>query len=62
MNLRHLVTMPIGMILLAIAILMEKFLSSNTMLDFIEGVLIGLSIALNLLYVFLVSRKIKKEL
>ena len=52
--------LPVGMICLAIAILMQKFLPANNHLDFIEGLFMGLSIALNLYYIFAISRKIKK--
>jgi hypothetical protein len=54
---KQLLAMPIGMILLAIAILMERYLPANNILNFIEGLFTGLSIALNIYYVFVISRK-----
>jgi hypothetical protein len=49
------------MLLLAIAILMEKFLASNSYLDFVEGLLIGLSVVLNIYYIVSIIRHTKKE-
>ena len=61
MKKQNLLAMPIGIILMAIAIIMIKFLLSNNIYDFIEGVLIGLSIVLNLFYMYFISKKSKKE-
>jgi len=61
MKLKKALTMPVGALLLAIAIMLEKFLPGSNLLDFIEGFLIGLSIVLNLYYVIVVSRKNKKK-
>ncbi|MCX6236061.1 MAG: hypothetical protein NTY07_00660 [Bacteroidia bacterium] len=60
MKRQQVLALPIGMICLAIAILMEKFLPANNFLDFIEGLLTGLSIVLNIYYIFAVSHKNKK--
>jgi hypothetical protein len=38
---------PLGLILLAIALLMDKFLKQSALFNFIEGLFIGLSIVLN---------------
>ena len=48
MKLKYILALPPGMVLLAIAILMEKFLPSNNFNDFIEGLLSGLSVVLNI--------------
>ena len=57
----QLLTLPIGLILLAAAILMEKFLPATDSLDFIVGFLMGLSIVLNIYYIIaLVSHKHEK--
>lgn len=61
MKINKLLTMPIGLILLAIAILMDKFLPSNDSLDFIEGFLIGLSIVLNIVYIWAIIQKSKTK-
>lgn len=53
--------MPIGIILLSIAILMEKYLPDNSILDFIEGLFIGLSLVINIYYIIVVSQKNKIE-
>jgi hypothetical protein len=58
---KQLLAMPIGVILLAIAILMGRYLPSNNILDFIEGLFIGLSIVLNIYYVVVTSKNFKKE-
>lgn len=60
MTRKQLLALPIGMLLLAIALLMEKFLPGNNFLDFTEGFLIGLSIVLNIYYLIGTSRKVKK--
>ena len=49
---------PFGMVLLAIAILMDRYLPENNLVDFIDGLLLGLSLVLNIGYVFNCSRKI----
>jgi hypothetical protein len=61
MKTKDVLAMPIGLILVAIAILMMKFLPGNSVFDFTEGFLIGLSIVLNIYYIFAVSRKNRKE-
>ena len=48
---------PFGMVLLAIAILMDRYLPENNLVDFIDGLLLGLSLVLNIGYVFNCSRK-----
>jgi hypothetical protein len=58
---KKLLALPIGMILLGIGILMEKFLPGNNVLDFIEGFLIGLSMVLNIYYIFVIALKRKQE-
>jgi len=57
MKIKQLSPIPIGIVILAIAILMQRYLPGNDLVDFIQGLLIGLSIALNLRYVFIHSRK-----
>jgi hypothetical protein len=61
MKINKLLTMPIGLILLAIAIVMDKFLPSNSALDFIEGFLMGLSIVLNIVYIIATIQKTKTK-
>ena len=56
---QQVIALPIGMIFLAIAILMEKFLAGNSFFDFIEGLLIGLSFGFNIYYIFAFSNKNK---
>jgi hypothetical protein len=57
MKFQKILSLPIGMICLAVGILMEKFLPSNNTLDFIEGFLIGLSVVLNIYYIFVIASK-----
>jgi hypothetical protein len=49
--------LPIGVLLLAIALLIERFLPENNVFDFTVGLLIGLSIVLNLKYAYKRSKK-----
>ncbi len=57
MNNKNFLSWPLGAGLFAIAILMNRFLPANNLFDFIEGFLTGLSIVLNLQYVFKRSRR-----
>jgi hypothetical protein len=57
MKFRQLSGWPLGAGLFAIALLMNRFLPSTDLSDFIEGFLTGLSIVLNLQYAFRRSRK-----
>jgi len=59
MKLQQVLALPVGMICLAVAILMEKYFAGNNYLDFIEGLLTGLSVVLNIYYIFAVYRKNK---
>jgi len=56
MKLEKVLALPIGMICLAIAILMGKFLPVTNLFDFIEGLLTGLSIVLNIYYIFVIAK------
>jgi hypothetical protein len=62
MKTNDVLAMPIGLTLLAIAILMMKFLPATSVFDFTEGFLIGLSIVLNIYYIYVVSKNNKKEI
>lgn len=57
MKMQQLLAQPIGMIILAIALLMQKFLPVNPLFDFTEGVLIGLSVILNIYYMGILFQK-----
>ena len=61
MKLKQALAMPIGMVLLAIAILMGKLLPPTNIFDFIEGMLTGLSIVLNLYYIVVISQKTREK-
>ena len=62
MDLKHTLTLPFGMLLLAIAFLMGKFLPSNSYLDFIEGFICGLSVVLNIYYIRGIIHKSRKKI
>jgi hypothetical protein len=57
MKFQKILSLPIGMICLSLGILIDKFLHSNNILDFIEGFLCGLSIVLNIYYIFVIVSK-----
>ncbi len=57
MKFQNALTLPIGMIFLATAMVMEKFLPGNDLYDFVEGVLIGLSVILNIYYIGISVKK-----
>ena len=54
---KRLLSIPVGILLLAIALILERFFPANDGLDFISGFLIGLSIVLNLKYISLRSKR-----
>jgi uncharacterized membrane protein YoaK (UPF0700 family) len=56
MKIKQLSSFPIGVLLLAIVILMERYLPVNNLMDFIEGLLLGLSMVLLFNYFFKHSR------
>jgi hypothetical protein len=57
MKTKQFLTLPFGLIFLATAILIEKFGPDNNLLDFMAGFLFGLSIVLNMKYIYTRSRK-----
>ena len=57
MKYKQLLALPFGLVLLAISILIERFFPASDGLDFIAGFLIGLSIALNIRYIYMRSKK-----
>ena len=61
MKFKQILAMPIGMLLLAIAILIKKFLPDSNLFSFLEGFLIGLSIVLNIYYIIVMTQKNKEE-
>jgi hypothetical protein len=61
MKLKQALAMPIGMLLLAVAILMGKFLPHSKIFDFVEGILTGLSIVFNIYYIVAISQKTKEK-
>lgn len=61
MKIKEVLALPIGMVFLAIAILMEKFLPANNVRDFIEVLLMGLSVILNVYYCGILYQKNEKK-
>jgi hypothetical protein len=58
-KLHQILSMPIGMILLALAIIINRFLPESSIFDFISGLFFGLSIVLNVYYIFVTVKKDK---
>ena len=56
------VAMPIGMISLVIAIILTRYFKTTDLLDFISGFLFGLSIVLNLYYIYKVAANKRKSI
>ncbi|MEI6766113.1 MAG: hypothetical protein WCM76_10750 [Bacteroidota bacterium] len=50
--------MPFGVALSAIAIMLERMADNNDTMDFIIGMLFGLSVVANIVYIILASRNI----
>ena len=57
MKVKQILNRPIGFILLALAILIDKFLPQSNPLDFMCGLFTGLSLVANGYYIFVVSKK-----
>jgi len=47
----HKLAMPIGLMAIAIALIIERFLPSSHGLDFVAGFLFGISVVFNLSYI-----------
>lgn len=62
MKLNQILALPIGLLLLAIALLMGKFLPENNFLDFTEGLLMGLSAVLNIWFIYIMVKNSKNKL
>lgn len=56
------VAMPIGMISLVIAIILTRYFKETNLLNFISGFLFGLSIVLNLYYIYKVQANKRKSI
>ena len=54
------VSLPVGMISLATGIILSRYFPASNTLDFITGVLFGLSIVLNIFYLY-TGRMIRKS-
>jgi hypothetical protein len=61
MKLYQVLAWPIGGLLFVIAMLMRQFLSSNHTLDFIIGMLMGISAVFNIYYIIVTVRNAKKQ-
>lgn len=57
LKLRQGLTFPLGLTLLAIAILIERYFSGSDFVDFIAGFLFGLSMVLNCNFIYTISRQ-----
>lgn len=61
MKIKQILAIPFGMLLLVIAILARKFFPENDALNFIEGMLIVMSILLNISYIIAIYQKSKEK-
>lgn len=59
MTMKQIEDKPIGVILLAIALVINRFLSGYALSDFLAGLLTGLSLVLNIKYIIAVSKNRK---
>ena len=55
------VSLPVGMISLAIGIILNRYFPDNNATDFSIGFLFGLSIVLNIYYIYNVSKNLRKS-
>jgi len=61
MNFQKFSTLPIGLMFLAIALVMQRFLPESNLVNFSVGLLIGLSIVLNIYYCGILYQKREKN-
>jgi cytosine/uracil/thiamine/allantoin permease len=59
MKLNKLLATPIGLVLLALAIILDKYLPKSNLIDFLTGFFYGLSIVLTIYYIIVTIRKRK---
>lgn len=59
MNMKQIQDKPIGVVLLAGALLINRFLSGFALTDFLAGLLTGLSLVMNIKYIIAVSNSRK---
>ena len=53
--------MPFGLILLVLAIVMDKYVTKNDSIDFIIGLLLGLSVVSNIVYIIVIIINMKRK-
>ena len=56
----QILSLPIGLILLAIAIVIQQYVPSSASIDFIVGLLFGLAIVLNIYYIYSKAKRSSK--
>ena len=59
MNMKQIQEKPFGVVLLAVALVINRFLSGSPLMDFFAGMLTGLSMVLNIQYIIVVSKNRK---
>lgn len=52
---------PIGVTLLVLSVIVTRFLPTTAFFDFFSGLLLGLSLVLNIYYIIIISKKHKTE-
>ena len=60
-KLEKLLVTPIGVILLALSLIATRFFPACPFIDFLSGLLVGLSLVLNVYYIIIISKKQKKD-
>jgi len=61
MKKNSIILMPLGMIFLTIALVLKVYASESNLTDFFIGLFIGLSIALNLYFVYRQAKSFKNK-
>jgi hypothetical protein len=60
-KLNQILATPIGAILLALSLLISRFLPATNLLNFLSGLLLGLSLVFNLYYIIVISKMHKNK-
>lgn len=58
-KMKQLLAGPIGVTLLALSVIVSRFFPETAFFDFFAGLLLGLSLVLNLYYIIIISKSIK---
>ncbi len=57
-KIKQFLALPIGIVTLVAAVIIDKFFPENRTTDFVSGFLLGLSVVLNMYYIIVTAKKL----